>query len=168
MLSYFKFEFRNYLSIKQLFNRSVCIVERGKSKKNGRSTSPSKRDKKTSEWVNSAKKGSDIEAQLHVRTHLFHKLFFGVASPGVFRATHFLMVKVIHNDRVPRLCPAVGQLVVHEGTVVFFRQPFRLILQTTEVASVSLVVDSVVQRNQVRIFFTYIVKDVFFESASQV
>ena len=55
--------------------------------------------KKTSEWVNSAKKGSDIEAQLHVRTHLFHKLFFGVASPGVFRATNFLMVKVIHNDR---------------------------------------------------------------------
>ena len=78
------------------------------------------------------------------------------------------MVKVIHNDRVPRLCPTVGQLVVHEGTVVFFRQPFRLILQTTEVASVSLVVDSVVQRNQVRMFFTYIVKDVFFESASQV
>ena len=72
------------------------------------------------------------------------------------------------NDRVPRLCPAVGQLVVHEGTVVFFRQPFRLILQTTEVASVSLVVDSVVQRNQVRIFFTNIVHDVFFESASQV
>ena len=124
--------------------------------------------KKTSELVNSAKKGSDIEAQLHVRTHLFHKLFFGVASPGVFRATHFLMVKVIHNDRVPRLCSSVGQLVVHEGTAVFFRQPFRLILQTTEVASVSLVVDSVVQRNQVRIFFTYIVKDVFFEDASQV
>ena len=114
------------------------------------------------------KKGSDIEAQLHVRTHLFHKLFFGVASPGVFRATHFLMVKVIHNDRVPRLCSSVGQLVVHEGTAVFFRQPFRLILQTTEVASVPLVVDSVVQRNQVRMFFTYIVKDVFFESASQV
>ena len=78
------------------------------------------------------------------------------------------MVKVIYNDRVPRLCPAVGQLVVHEGTVVFFRQPFRLILQTTEVASVPLVVDSVVQRNQVRMFFTYIVKDVFFESAAQV
>lgn len=92
----------------------------------------------------------------------------GVASPSVFRATHFLMVKVIHNDRVPRLCSSVGQLVVHEGTAVFFRQPFRLILQTTEVASVSLVVDSVVQRNQVRMFFTYIVKDVFFESASQV
>ena len=54
------------------------------------------------------KKGSDIEAQLHVRTHLFHKLFLGVASPGVFRATHFLMVKVIHNDRVPRLCSSVG------------------------------------------------------------
>ena len=114
------------------------------------------------------KKGSDIEAQLHVRTHLFYKLFFWIASPAVFRATHFLMVKVIHNDRVSRLCPAVGQLVVHEGTAVFFRQPFRLILQTTEVASVSLVVDSVVQRNQVRKFFTYIVKDVFFESASQV
>ena len=104
---------------KQSFNRSVYIVERGKSKSNGRSTSPSKRDKKTSEWVNSAKKGSDIEAQLHVRTHLFHKLFFGVASPGVFRATNFLMVKVIHNDRVPGLCSSVGQLVVHEGTAVF-------------------------------------------------
>ena len=81
------------------------------------------------------KKGSDIEAQLHVRTHLFHKLFFWIASPAVFRATHFLMVKVIHNDRVPRLCPAVGQLVVHEGTAVFFRQSFRLILQTTEIYS---------------------------------
>ena len=126
------------------------------------------KSKKTSEWVNSAKKGSDIEAPLHVRTLLFHKLFFGVASPAVFRATHFLMVKVIHNDRVPRLCSSVGQLVVHEGTAVFFRQPFRLILQTTEVASVSLVVDSVVQRNQVRIFFTNIVHDVFFESASQI
>ena len=113
------------------------------------------------------KKGSDIEAQLHVRTLLFHKLFFGVASPGVFRATHFLMVKVIHNYGVPRLCSSVGQLVVHEGTAVFFRQPFRLILQTTEVASVSLVVDNVVQRNQVRIFFTYIVKYVFCEAASQ-
>ena len=170
MLSYFKFEFRNYLSIKQLFNRSVCIVERGKSKINGRSVSPSKEVKKTSEWVNIAfmKKGSDIEAQLHVRTLLFHKLFLWVASPAVFRATHFLMVKVIHNYRVPRLCSSVGQLVVHEGTAVFFRQPFRLILQTTEVASVSLVVDSVVQRNQVRIFFTNIVHDVFFESASQV
>ena len=78
------------------------------------------------------------------------------------------MVKVIHNYGLPRLCSSVGQLVVHEGTAVFFRQPFRLILQTTEVASVSLVVDSVVQRNQVRMFFTYIVKDVFFESASQV
>ena len=126
------------------------------------------KSKKTSEWVNSAKKGSDIEAPLHVRTLLFHKLFFGVASPGVFRATHFLMVKVIHNYGVPRLCSSVGQLVVHEGTAVFFRQPFRLILQTTEVASVSLVVDSVVQRNQVRIFFTNIVQDIFFESASQV
>ena len=94
--------------------------------------------------------------------------YFLSSLPGVLRATHFLMVKVIYNDRVPRLCPAVGQLVVHEGTAVFFRQPFRLILQTTEVASVSLVVDSVVQRNQVRMFFTYIVKDVFFESASQV
>ena len=69
---------------------------------------------------------------------------------------------------MPRLCSSVGQLVVHKGTVVLFRQPFRLILQTTEVASISLVVDSVVQRNQVRIFFTYIVKDVFFEAASQV
>ncbi len=78
------------------------------------------------------------------------------------------MVKVIHNDRVPRLCPAVGQLLSTKGQLFSFRQPFRLILQTTEVASVSLVVDSVVQRNQVRMFFTYIVKDVFFESASQV
>ena len=99
---------------------------------------------------------------LHIR------LYFLSSLPTVFRATHFLMVKVIHNDRVPRLCSSVGQLVIHKGTAVFFRQPFRLILQTTEVASVSLVVDSVVQRNQVRMFFTYIVKDVFFESASQV
>ena len=27
------------------------------------------------------KKGSNIEAQLHVRTHLFHKLFLGLRRP---------------------------------------------------------------------------------------
>ena len=88
---------------------------------------------------------------LHIR------LYFLSSLPAVFRATHFLVVKIIHNDRVPRLCPAVGQLVVHEGTAVFFRQPFRLILQTTEVASVSLVVDGVVQGEQVGIFLLDIV-----------
>ena len=83
--------------------------------------------------------------------------YFLSSLPGVLRAAYFLVVKIIHNDRVPRLCSSVGQLVVHEGTAVFFRQPFRLILQTTEVASVSLVVDSVVQGEQVGIFLLDIV-----------
>ena len=69
---------------------------------------------------------------------------------------------------MPRLCPSVGEFVVHKETTAFSRKVLRLFFQSTEVASVPLVVDSVVQRNQVRMFFTYIVKDVFFESASQV
>lgn len=82
--------------------------------------------------------------------------------PGVLRAAYFLVVKIIHNDRMSRLCPAVGEFVVHKGTTAFSCKVLRLFFQTTEVASVSLVVDSVVQRNQVRMLFTYIVKDVFF------
>ena len=69
---------------------------------------------------------------------------------------------------MPRLCSSVGEFVVHKGTTAFSCKVLRLFFQTTEVASVSLVVDSVVQRNQVRLFFTNIVHDVFFESASQV
>ena len=53
------------------------------------------------------------------------------------RATHFLMVKVIYNDRVPRLCPAVGEFVVHKGTTAFSCKVLRLFFQTTEVASVA-------------------------------
>ena len=94
--------------------------------------------------------------------------YFLSSLPGVLRAAYFLVVKIIHNDRMSRLCPAVGEFVVHKGTTAFSCKMLRLFFQTTEVASVSLVVDSVVQRNQVRMFFTYIVKDVFFESASQV
>ena len=56
-----------------------------------------------------------------------------------------------------RLCPAVGEFVVHKGTTAFSCKVLRLFFQTTEVASVSLVVDGVVQGEQVGIFLLDIV-----------
>ena len=31
-----------------------------------------------------------------------------IPEADVLRAAHFLVIKVIHDDRMPRLCPAVG------------------------------------------------------------
>ena len=66
----------------------------------------------------------------------FMKRFTGHTEPwGTF-------LDVKHWPAIKNPQKYKGQRVVHEGTAVFFRQPFRLILQTTEVASVSLVVES--------------------------
>lgn len=39
------------------------------------------------------------------------------------------MVEVVHNHQVPRLRPAIGQFVVHEGTAVFDSQLLCLLLK---------------------------------------
>ena len=83
--------------------------------------------------------------------------YFLSSLSGVLRAAYFLVVKIIHNDRVPRLCPAVGEFVVHKGTTAFSCKVLRLLFQTTEVASVSLVIDGVVQGEQVGKFLLDIV-----------
>ena len=83
--------------------------------------------------------------------------YFLSSLPGVLRAAYFLVVKIIHNDRMSRLCPAIGEFVVHKGTTTFSCKVLRLFFQTTEVASVSLVVDGVVQGEQVGIFLLDIV-----------
>ena len=58
---------------------------------------------------------------------------------------------------MPRLCPTLGEFIVHKGTTIFPRKVLRLFLQATEVASVFLVVDSVIQRHEVRIVLLNIV-----------
>ena len=44
--------------------------------------------------------------------------YFLSSLPAVFRAAYFLVVKIIHNDRMPRLCSSVGEFVVHKGTTL--------------------------------------------------
>ena len=55
------------------------------------------------------------------------------------------MVEIVHNHRVARLSPAIGQLIVHEGTAVFDSQLFCLLLKAPEIASVTLLVDCLIQ-----------------------
>ena len=83
--------------------------------------------------------------------------YFLSSLSGVLRAAYFLVVKIIHNDRMSRLCPAVGEFVVHKGTTAFSCKVLRLFFQTTEVASVSLVVDGVIQGEPVGLFLLYII-----------
>ena len=91
-----------------------------------------------------------------------------LSEAGVFRAAHFLVIKVIHDDRMPRLCPAVGEFVVHKGTIIFSRKALCPLLQLPEIAPVSSGIDGVVQRHEVRVFLLNIGQDVFFEAAPQI
>lgn len=88
---------------------------------------------------------------------LLSELFFSVAPSGVLRAAHFLMVKVIHDDRMPRLCPSVWQFVVYKEAVVFFCQLFCLFLQCMKIATVALVIDCVIQRIKISVFLLNII-----------
>ena len=94
---------------------------------------------------------------VHTTFQITLRSYFLSSLPGVLRAAYFLVVKIIHNDRMSRLCPAVGEFVVHKGTTALSCKVLRLFFQTTEVASVSLVVDGVVQGEQVGIFLLDIV-----------
>ena len=87
----------------------------------------------------------------------YMRSYFLSSLPGVLRAAYFLVVKIIHNNRMPRLCPAVGEFIVHKWTAAFSRKMLRLLLQATEVASVSLVVDGVVQGEHVGVFLPDVV-----------
>lgn len=91
-----------------------------------------------------------------------------IPEAGVLRAAHFLVIKVIHDDRMPRLCPAVGEFVVHKGTIIFSRKALCPLLQLPEIAPVSSGIDGVVQRLEVRVFLLNIGQDVFFEAAPQI
>ena len=78
------------------------------------------------------------------------------------------MVEIIHKNGVARLRPSIGQFVIHKGTVVFPGQPFCLSFQTAEIAPVPSVVNGMIQRKQMGIFFCDIVQNVLLETAPQV
>lgn len=92
--------------------------------------------------------------------------FFTIS--GILRSSDLFVVEVIHDHRMTRLCPAVWQFVIHKGTAVFLGQLLCTIFQGVKIASISLMVNGIVERNQVGIFLVDVVQNLLLEAAPKI
>lgn len=88
--------------------------------------------------------------------------------PGILRPSNLFVVEIVHDHRVARFCATVWQLIVYKGTAIFLGQSCCLIFQRVKIASVSPVVDGIIEGNQVGIFLGDVLQNLLLEAAPQI
>lgn len=99
---------------------------------------------------------------------LFLALWFLGSGACIFRTPDLFMVEVIYDYWMPRLCPAIGQLVIRIGAAVPKGQIHGLPFQRLEVTSVLPVINGMVERQQMGILFSNVVQNDLLKPAPQV
>ena len=69
---------------------------------------------------------------------------------------------------MPFLGPAVRQLIVYKQTVILFCHLFGLLFQHLKIAAVFFIVNGIIEREKIWIFFFNIFHNVFFKSAPEI
>ena len=78
------------------------------------------------------------------------------------------MIEIIHNHRMSLRDPTIRHFIIHKETIILLSHFLSFYFKRFKVAAVMLVIDLIVKRYKIRIFFGDIIHDRLFEVAPKI
>ena len=78
------------------------------------------------------------------------------------------MIEIIHDHRMSLRNSAIRHFIIHKGTIILLSHFLSFYFKRFKVAAVMLVIDLIVKRYKIRIFFGDIIHNCLFETASKI
>ena len=99
---------------------------------------------------------------MHWRNMINDKL--AISFSGIFCPSDFLMIEIIHDHRMSLRDSSIRHFIIHKGAIILLSHFLSFYFKRFKVAAVMLVIDLIVKRYKIRMFFGDIIHNRLLET----